>query len=147
MLKKCGEFQVPFCLAFIDYSKAFDCNETASVFDALNKFGLNSEYVNLLENLSSGCASNIKRRHNSTKIIHCGTWGPLQLPGRSDQLMASIWRVYSLPTTVLFLPRTSKKGKPRWNSTMREPWESDWKSISRKRSGCATDSATKVTTE
>lgn len=74
-------------------------------------------------------------------------WKPLLTTTRTEkfQLMANIWRTYSLLITVLCLPTASRNCKSKWNSFFMHPWKSDWKLVSQKRSEYEPDSAAKVT--
>ncbi|KHN74545.1 putative RNA-directed DNA polymerase from transposon BS, partial [Toxocara canis] len=48
LVEKCNEFQIPLCLAFVDYKKAFDSVERNAVLNAVDKCGVNPNYVDLL---------------------------------------------------------------------------------------------------
>ena len=71
LTEKCGEFQIPLCLAFVDYKKAFDSVEANAVFNALNRFGINVNYVDLLEELNDGCSTEIKLFNDPCHIKIC----------------------------------------------------------------------------
>ncbi|VDM41115.1 unnamed protein product [Toxocara canis] len=43
LVEKCNEFQIPLCLAFVDYKKAFDSEERNAVLNALDKCGVNPQ--------------------------------------------------------------------------------------------------------
>ncbi|KHN85872.1 Retrovirus-related Pol polyprotein from type-1 retrotransposable element R2 [Toxocara canis] len=45
LVEKCNEFHIPLCLAFVDYKKAFDSVERNAVLNALDKCGVNPNYV------------------------------------------------------------------------------------------------------
>lgn len=48
VIEKTREYQIPLCLAFIDYEKAFDSIETKAVIQALRNQRIENTYVNLL---------------------------------------------------------------------------------------------------
>ncbi|CAM4532085.1 unnamed protein product [Leuciscus chuanchicus] len=58
LLEHCREYKMPLVLAFIDYEKALD-NVEINVLLALQQQGVTDEYVSLLQELNSGCATNI----------------------------------------------------------------------------------------
>ncbi|VDM48468.1 unnamed protein product [Toxocara canis] len=51
---------IPLCLAFVDYKKAFDSVERNAVLSALDKCGVNPNYVDLLTEMTTGCSTEIK---------------------------------------------------------------------------------------
>ena len=59
LLERCRKYKMPLVLAFIDYEKAFDSIEINAVLLALQQQGISYEYVDLLRELNSGCATNI----------------------------------------------------------------------------------------
>ncbi|VDM37564.1 unnamed protein product [Toxocara canis] len=60
MVEKCNELQIPLCLAFVDYKKAFDSVERNAVLNALDKCGVNPNYFDLLTEMTTGCSTEIK---------------------------------------------------------------------------------------
>ncbi|KHN87960.1 Retrovirus-related Pol polyprotein from type-1 retrotransposable element R2, partial [Toxocara canis] len=60
LVEKCNEFQIPLCLAFVDYKKAFDSVERNALLNALDKCGVNPNYVDLLTEMTTGCSTEIK---------------------------------------------------------------------------------------
>ncbi|PIO66858.1 hypothetical protein TELCIR_11415 [Teladorsagia circumcincta] len=60
LVENCGEFQIPLCVAFVDYKKAFDSVETDAILNALSRYGVDSRYVDILEELNNGCTTEIK---------------------------------------------------------------------------------------
>ena len=59
LLECCRKYKMPLVLAFIDYEKAFDSIEINAVLLGLQQQGISYEYVDLLRELNSGCATNI----------------------------------------------------------------------------------------
>lgn len=55
--EKCQEYNIPLCLAFVDYEKAFDSVETNAVLKALMEQGVSSRYVALIKDIYSGCTT------------------------------------------------------------------------------------------
>ena len=48
LLEKSKEYQLPVCLAFVDYRKAFDSVETTAIINALHEAGINPAYVDIV---------------------------------------------------------------------------------------------------
>ena len=51
VIEKCNEFNLPLCIAYIDYEKAFDSVEHAIIFKALRNIGINETYINIIEDI------------------------------------------------------------------------------------------------
>lgn len=51
IMEKFNEFNLPLYIAFVDYTKAFDSVEHSSVLQALEKQGIESKYIRILDNL------------------------------------------------------------------------------------------------
>ena len=51
MIEKCKEFNLPLCVGYIDYEKAFDSVEHFAIFEALRKINVKEDYVQILENI------------------------------------------------------------------------------------------------
>ena len=47
VIERCNEFELPLCLAFVDYEKAFASIKLSSLFDAIEKQGIEPLYINL----------------------------------------------------------------------------------------------------
>ena len=59
LLERAREYRLPMCVAFVDYEKAFDSVEINAVLQSLRKHGVSSQYVDLLRDASSGCATDL----------------------------------------------------------------------------------------
>ncbi|CAM4691260.1 unnamed protein product [Leuciscus chuanchicus] len=59
LLERTREYKMPLVLAFVDYEKAFDSVEINAVLLALQQQGIGDEYVALLQELNSNCATTI----------------------------------------------------------------------------------------
>ena len=68
LIEKANEYNIPLCLAFVDYEKAFDSIEHNAVFDSLREQGINENYIQLLENIYSNSTAIIKLHKNSNEI-------------------------------------------------------------------------------
>ncbi|XGW11656.1 hypothetical protein V3C99_012831, partial [Haemonchus contortus] len=71
LTEKCGEYRIPLCIAFVDYRKAFDSVETNAMLNAMSRYGVNSCYVDLLEELNKGCTTKIKLFNDPCQIKIC----------------------------------------------------------------------------
>ena len=49
IIEKTNEYNLPLCVGFIDYEKAFDSVERFAIFEALRKININETYVQILE--------------------------------------------------------------------------------------------------
>ena len=51
IIEKSNEYNLPLCIGFIDYEKAFDTVEHFEIFEALRKTNVNETYINILQNI------------------------------------------------------------------------------------------------
>ena len=51
IIEKSNEYNLPLCIGFIDYEKAFDTVEHFAIFEALRKANVNEAYINILQNI------------------------------------------------------------------------------------------------
>ena len=51
LIEKSNEYNLPLCIGFIDYEKAFDTVEHVAVFEALRKTNVNETYKNILQSI------------------------------------------------------------------------------------------------
>ena len=51
IIEKSNEYNLPLCIDFIDYEKAFDTSEHFAIFEALRKTDVNETYINILQNI------------------------------------------------------------------------------------------------
>ena len=68
ILETAEEYKIPICMAFIDYEKAFDSIEHTAVFQALEKQGVESRYINILKNAYNNGTAQIKTDSVSEKF-------------------------------------------------------------------------------
>ena len=66
--EKCQEYNIPLCIAFIDYEKAFDSVETCAVLGALKEQGINNAYLKIFKDIYSDCYNTVKLHKTSDKI-------------------------------------------------------------------------------
>ncbi|GFO45798.1 retrovirus-related pol polyprotein from type-1 retrotransposable element r2 [Plakobranchus ocellatus] len=53
LIEKCNEYNLPLCLGFIDYEKAFDSVEYETIVQALRKVNINENYVTMIESIAA----------------------------------------------------------------------------------------------
>ena len=58
-MEKSDEYNLPLCIGFIDYEKAFDTVEHFAVFEALRKTNVNETYINILQNIYNQAAARV----------------------------------------------------------------------------------------
>ena len=66
-LEKANEYNIPLCLAFVDYEKAFDSIEFAPLLTALENRGVDPAYIGLICDLN-GATATLKLHQDSDKI-------------------------------------------------------------------------------
>ena len=71
LIEKSSEFNIPLCLAFIDYEKAFDSIELAPLFDALKNQGVEKTYIDIISEIYRK-ATSVIRLHEDSNKIHLG---------------------------------------------------------------------------
>ena len=59
IIEKSNEYNLPLCIAFIDYKKGFDTVEYFAIFEALRKTNINETYINILRNIYSQTTARI----------------------------------------------------------------------------------------
>ena len=57
--RKVNEHNLPQCVGFIDYEKAFDTVEHFAIFEALRKTNINKTYMNILQSIYSQASAMI----------------------------------------------------------------------------------------
>jgi hypothetical protein len=68
-IEKCHEFNLPLCIGFIDYEKAFDSIEHFAIIRALRNININETYVKLLQNIYKDATAKIHiDNHVSTEF-------------------------------------------------------------------------------
>ncbi|MFH4984690.1 hypothetical protein AB6A40_011399, partial [Gnathostoma spinigerum] len=68
LLQKSLEHNLPLCLVFVDYEKAFNSVETNAVLIASKQQGIENNYIKLLSELSNGCSTEITLFHSPLRI-------------------------------------------------------------------------------
>lgn len=71
VIQKYKEYNKPIYLAFIDYSKAFDCLNHEYVFQSLKEQGIESTYINIIKNI-------YKESEASIRLVSTGEVFPIE---------------------------------------------------------------------
>ena len=66
--EKDNEYNIPLCLAFVDYEKAFDNTEFKLFFEGLKNQGVDETYLNMLRNFNTEASSVLRLHKNSEKF-------------------------------------------------------------------------------
>ena len=72
IIEKCNEFNLPLCIAYIDYEKAFDSVEHDVIFKALRNTGINEAYINIIEYIYTDATAKVhieKQMSDEIKIL------------------------------------------------------------------------------
>ncbi|KAL1447418.1 hypothetical protein WDU94_003530 [Cyamophila willieti] len=62
------EFEMPLCLAFVDFEKAFDSVKTSAVIKSLEEGGVESTYINVLNTIYNSASATIEIHNQTAKI-------------------------------------------------------------------------------
>ena len=120
--EKYQEFNIPLCVAFVDYEKAFDSVETYAVLKALQDQGINNAYIKILKDIYSDCYSTVRMHKASNKIMirkevrQWDTGSPKQIQVNGTKMEQSLTGHHSLWGKTK--QGTSKKKMPRRAATV-----------------------------
>ena len=62
--EKCRSYNLPLCLVFVDFEKAFDSVEISAILTSLKTLGVDHHYIHLLKDIYSNCSSAITLNNN-----------------------------------------------------------------------------------
>ena len=66
--EKCNQYNLPLCLTFVDFEKAFDSVEIDTILQSLVSQGIELTYIHLLRDIYSNCTSTATLGENSIEI-------------------------------------------------------------------------------
>ena len=66
--EKCREFNIPLCIAFIDYEKAFDSVQTEAILSSLQDQGIEDAYIQLMKDIYTDSSVTVYLHKESEKI-------------------------------------------------------------------------------
>ena len=66
--EKCRDFNLPLCLIYVDFEKAFDSVEIDAILRSLKNQGTELPYIHLLKNIYTNCTSTVALNGNKTQF-------------------------------------------------------------------------------
>ena len=66
--EKCREYNIPFCIAFVDYEKAFGSVQTQAVLTSLQEHGIENVYIEFLKEIYTNSSIPVHLHKESNKI-------------------------------------------------------------------------------
>ena len=67
--EKCREYNIPLCVAFVDYEKAFDSVQTSAILSSLQNQGIEDAYIKLLKDIYTNSSVTVTlQKEKSQKI-------------------------------------------------------------------------------
>jgi len=67
-IERSNEYELPLCLAFIDYEKAFDSSKHKAIFEALQVQGVSKHYIEIIKNIYANASATIHNDTDTTEI-------------------------------------------------------------------------------
>ena len=65
---KCREYNIPLCVAFVDYEKAFDSVQTQTILTSLQEQGIEEVYTDILKDIYTDSSVTVHLHKESEKI-------------------------------------------------------------------------------
>ena len=66
--EKCREYNIPLCVAFVDYEKAFDSEQTQAILTSLQEQGIEDVYIEILKDIYTDSSVTVHLHKESEKI-------------------------------------------------------------------------------
>ena len=66
--EKCREYNIPLCVAFVDYEKAFDSIQTQAILTSLQEQGIEDVYIEILKDIYTDSSVTVHLHKESEKI-------------------------------------------------------------------------------
>ena len=66
--EKCREYNIPLCIAFVDYKKAFHSVQTQAVLTSLQEQGIDAVYIELVKEIYTNSSMKVHLHKESNKI-------------------------------------------------------------------------------
>ena len=66
--EKCLEYNIPLCVAFVDYEKAFDSVQTQAILTSLQEQGIEDVYIEILKDIYTDSSVTVHLHKESEKI-------------------------------------------------------------------------------
>ena len=92
--EKCGEFNIPLSIAFIDYEKAFDSIQTQAILSSLQDQGIEDAYIQLMKDIytDSSVTVHLHKESEKTNIKRGVRQGDTISPKLFTSTLESIFR-------------------------------------------------------
>ena len=66
--EKCREYNIPLCVAFVDYEKAFDSVQTQAILTSLQEQGIEDVYIEIMKDINTDSSVTVHLHKESEKI-------------------------------------------------------------------------------
>ena len=66
--EKCREYNIPLCVAFVDYEKAFDSVQTQAILTSLQEQGIEDVYIEILKDIYTDSSVTVHLHKEGEKI-------------------------------------------------------------------------------
>ena len=66
--EKCREYNIPLCVAFVDYEKAFNSIQTQAILTSLQEQGIEDVYIEILKDIYTDSSATVHLHKESEKI-------------------------------------------------------------------------------
>ena len=66
--QKCREYNIPLCVAFVDYEQASDSVQTQAILTSLQELGIEDEYIEILKDIYTDSTVTVHLHKESEKI-------------------------------------------------------------------------------
>ena len=66
--EKCCEYNIPLCVAFVDYTKTFDSVQTQAILTSLQEQGIEDVYIEILKDIYTDSSVTVHLHKESEKI-------------------------------------------------------------------------------
>ena len=66
--EKCHEYNIPLCVAFVDYEKAFDSVQTQAILTSLQEQGIEDVYIEILKEIYTDSSVTVHLHKEGEKI-------------------------------------------------------------------------------
>ena len=66
--EKCREYNIPLCVAFVDYKKAFDSVQTQAILTSLQEQGIEDVYIEILQDIYTDSSGTVHLHEESENI-------------------------------------------------------------------------------
>ena len=90
--EKCREYNIPLCVAFVDYEKAFDSVQTQAILASLQEQGIEDVYIEILKDTQSSVTVHLHKEIEKIRIKRGVRQGDTISPKLFTATLESIFR-------------------------------------------------------